>query len=63
MSRFNREMLQVDGGKEKMIVTTLMAGLLPLKFLFSLSKNPMSCMADFIVKAQQHMNAEDTLSA
>lgn len=43
-----------------MIVTTLMAGLLPSKFIFSLSKNPLSCMADLMVKVQQHMNTEDT---
>lgn len=39
MSWFNREMLQVDDAKEKMIVAALMARLLPSKFIFSLSKN------------------------
>lgn len=40
MSRFNREMLQVDDANEKMIVAALMARLLPSKLLFSLYKNP-----------------------
>lgn len=35
-----------------MIMTALMAGLIPSKFLFSLSKNPPTRMADLIVKAQ-----------
>lgn len=38
MSWFNREMLQVDDAKEKMIVAALMVGKLPSKFLFSNSK-------------------------
>lgn len=56
-------MLQVDDTEEKMIVATLMVGLLPSKFLFSLSKNPPSSMADLMVKAQQHMNVEETHNA
>lgn len=52
MSRFNGEMLQVDDAEEKMIVAALMTGLLPSKFLCSLSKNPPSHMADLMVKAQ-----------
>lgn len=63
MSWFNREMLQVNDVEEKMIMAALMAGLLPLKFMFSFSKNPPSRVADLMVKAQQHMNVEDTLSA
>lgn len=63
MSKFNREILQVDNAKEKMIMAALMAGLLPSKFLVSLSKNPLSHMANLMVKTQQHMNVEDTLSA
>lgn len=63
MSQFNKETLQVDDVDKKMIVDALMVGLLPSKFLFSLPKNPPSRMADLMVKAQQHMNAEDTLSA
>lgn len=56
-------MLQVDDDEEKMIVVALMVELLPSKLLFSLSKNPLSYMADLMVKAQQHMNVENTLSA
>lgn len=62
MSQFNKKILQVDDAKEKMIVVALMVGLQPSKFLFSLSKDPSSCMVDLIVKAQQHMNVEDMLN-
>lgn len=54
--------MQVDDADERIIVEALMAGLIPSKFLFSLSKNPPIRMANFMVKAQQHMNAEDTLN-
>lgn len=63
MSQFNKEALQVDDTDENMIVAALMAGLLPSKLLFSLSKNPLSRMADLMVKAQQHLNSEDSLDA
>lgn len=35
-----------------MVVVALMAGLIPFKFLFSLSKNPLTKLADLIVKEQ-----------
>lgn len=60
---FNKEMLQVDDTEEKVIMAALMAGLLPFKFFFSLSKNLSSHMADLMLKGQQQMNIEDTLSA
>lgn len=60
---FNKEMLQVDDTKEKVVVATLMTGLLPFKFLFSLSKNHPLRMADLMLKEHKYMNAEDTLSA
>lgn len=63
MTRFNKEALKVDGANERMIVAALMVGLAPSKLLFSLSKNPPTRMAYLMVKAQQHMNTEDTLSA
>jgi len=34
MSRFNKEILQVDDVVEKVIVAALMVGLFPSKFLF-----------------------------
>lgn len=52
MSRFNKETLQVDDVDEKMIITALMARLLPSKLLFSFSKNPPTNMTDLMVKAQ-----------
>lgn len=63
MFRFNKETLQVDDADKRMIVTALMVGLMPSKFLFSLSKNPLIRMADLMVKMQQHMNAKDALNA
>lgn len=55
-------MLQVEDAKEKVIVATLMVGLFPSKLIFSLLKNLSSCMVDLKLKAQQHMNVDDTLS-
>lgn len=52
MSWFNKEVLQVDDADKKMIIATLMARLLPSKLLFSLSKNPLSRIADLMVKVQ-----------
>lgn len=63
MTQFNKEALQVDDANDRMIVVALMAGLERSKLLFSLSKNPPTRMADLMVKAQQHMNAEDILNA
>lgn len=63
MSQFNKEALQVDDVDERMIVMALMAGFTPSKLLFSLSKNPLTWLANFMVKVQQHMDAEDTLNA
>lgn len=40
-----------------------MSGLLPTKFLFSLSKSPLSSMTELMLRAQKHMNAEDAMTA
>lgn len=63
VSRFNKKMLQVDDAEEKVVVATLMVGLLPSKFLFSLLKNLPLHMADLMLKAQQHVNIKDIHSA
>lgn len=63
VSRFNQEVLQVDDANEKVMLTAFMGGLLLTKFLFSLSRSPPSNMAELMLRAQKHMNAEDEMAA
>lgn len=54
--------MQVDDADEKVVLTAFMGGLLPTRFLFSLSKSPLSNMAELILQAQKHMNAKDAMT-
>lgn len=62
VSHFNREVMQIDDADDKVVLTTFMSGLLPTKFLFSLFKSPLSNMAELMLRAQKHMNAEDAMA-
>lgn len=53
----------MDDVNEKVVLMTFMGGLSPTKFLFSLSKSPQSNMDELILRAQKHMNVEDTMAA
>lgn len=55
--------MQVDEADEKVVLTAFMGGLLPTKFLFSLSKSPLNNMVELMLRAQKHMNAEDAMVA
>lgn len=55
-------MLQVDDADKKVVLMAFMGGLLVTKFLFSLSKYPLSSMVELMLWAQKHMNAEDTMA-
>lgn len=55
--------MQVDDANEKVVLTVFIGGLLPTKFLFSLSKSPSSSMAELMLRAQKHINAEDAMAA
>lgn len=61
-SRFNQEVLQLDDVDKKVVLTAFMGGLLPTKFLFSLSKSPPSSTVKLMLRTQKHMNAEDTMA-
>lgn len=63
VGRFNQEMLVVDDVDDKVAVTAFMSGIRPGKLLFSLSKRPPLDMAELMLRAQRHRNAEDAMSA
>ncbi|XP_059629876.1 uncharacterized protein LOC132272805 [Cornus florida] len=63
INRFNIEMLQVDKADDKVTLTAFMGGLHTSRFLFSLSKEPPTSMAELLVRARKHINAEDVMSA
>lgn len=55
--------MQVDDADKKVVLNAFMGGLLPMKFLFSLSKSSLSSMAELMLWAQNHMNVEDVMAA
>ena len=63
VTRFTRETLEVDKANEKVLLTTFKAGLKSKEFVVSLAKNPLKKMAEMLLKAQNYMNAKDTLVA
>ncbi|XP_059639766.1 uncharacterized protein LOC132282162 [Cornus florida] len=63
ISRFNTEMLQVEEADDKVALAALMGGLQTSRFLFSLSEEPPTNMAELLVRAKRHMNAEDAMIA
>ncbi|XP_059669890.1 uncharacterized protein LOC132315551 [Cornus florida] len=63
ISRFNTEMLQVEETDDKVALAAFMGGLQTSRFLFSLSEEPPTNMAELLVRAKRHMNAEDAMIA
>ena len=59
VTRFNKELLQVDETEDQVILTTFQAGLLPEDFLFSINKSPPETVTELLQKTQKYMNAED----
>ena len=62
MTRFNKELLQVDEVKDQVILKTFQAGLLPPDFFFSITKSLLKTVAELLHKAQKYMNAEDAVT-
>ena len=62
VTRFNKELLQVDEVEDQVILTTLYTGLLPRDFFFSINKSPPKTVVEFLYKAQKYMNAEHDYS-
>ena len=63
MKRFTRETLEVDEADDKVQLTTFKAGLRSRDLVASLTKNPLTKMAELLLKAQKYMNAEDAVAA
>ena len=63
VTRFNKELLQVDKAEDQVILTTFQARLLPRDFFFSITKSPPKTVAELLRKAQKYMNAEDAVLA
>ena len=63
VTRFNKEVLQEDESEDHVLLSTFQAGLRSEDFLFLITKNPPTTMADLLLKAQKYMNAEDVLTA
>ena len=62
VTRFNKEVLQEDEAEDQVLLTTFQAGLRSEDFLFLITKNPPTTMADLLLKAQKYMNAKDVLA-
>ena len=62
VTRFNKELLQVDEVKDQVILKTFHAGLLPRDFFFSITKSLLKTVAELLHKAQKYMNAEDAVT-
>ena len=63
VTRFNKELLQVDEAEDQVILIAFQAGLLLGDFFFSFTKNPRKIVAELFRKAQKYMNAEDVVLA
>ncbi|XP_075640496.1 uncharacterized protein LOC142612268 [Castanea sativa] len=63
VTRFNKELLQVDEAEDQVILTTFQAGLLLGDFFFSITKSPAKTVAKLLHKAQKYMNAKDAVLA
>ena len=61
VTRFNKELLQVDETEDQVILTTFQARLLPEDFFFSITKSLPETVAELLQKAQKYMNAEDVV--
>ena len=50
VTRFNKELLQVDEAGDQVILTNFQAGLLPGDFFFSITKNPPKIVTELLHK-------------
>lgn len=65
VKRFNREVLEVDEAKDKVQLTTFIAGLKSKNFLATFAKSPSRTMVEMLLKAQKcmkYMNTENALA-
>ena len=62
ITRFNKEVLQVDEAEDQVLLTAFQVGLSQRISCFQ-TKNPPAAIADLLFKAQKYMNAEDVLAS
>ena len=55
--------MQVEAVDDKVTINAYIAGLWSGQFLFNLTQDPPQTMVEQMLRAQKHMNAEETLSA
>ncbi|XP_058191454.1 uncharacterized protein LOC131308534 [Rhododendron vialii] len=62
-TRFNKEVVQIDEADDSVSITAYIAGLYFGQFLYLLSQEPPKTLAELMLKAQKHMNAEEVVYA
>ncbi|XP_058211651.1 uncharacterized protein LOC131323829 [Rhododendron vialii] len=62
-TRFNKEVVQIDEADDNVSITAYIAGLYSGKFLYLVSQEPPKTMAELMLRAQKHMNAEEAVYA
>ena len=62
VTRFNKELVQVDEAKDQVILMTFQAGLLLGDFFFSITKSLPKMVAKLLHKVQKYINANDTVT-
>ncbi|XP_058219832.1 uncharacterized protein LOC131330306 [Rhododendron vialii] len=61
--RFNKEVVQIDEAGDNVSITAYIAGLYSGQFLYLVSQEPPKTLAELMLRAQKHMNAEEAVYA
>ncbi|XP_058208127.1 uncharacterized protein LOC131321138 [Rhododendron vialii] len=62
-TRFNKEVVQIEEADDSVSITAYIAGLYSGQFLYLLSQEPPKTLAELMLRAQKHMNAEEAVYA
>ncbi|XP_058211619.1 uncharacterized protein LOC131323795 [Rhododendron vialii] len=62
-TRFNKEVVQIEEANDSVSITAYIAGLYSGQFLYLLSQELPKTLAEFMLRAQKHMNAEEAVYA
>ncbi|XP_058220284.1 uncharacterized protein LOC131330646 [Rhododendron vialii] len=60
-TKFNKEVVQIDEADDNVSITAYIAGLYSGQFLYLVSQEPPKTMAELMLRAQKHMNAEEAI--
>ena len=63
ITRFNKEVVRVENYSDAMALTTIMVGLQPGKFHYSLAKNPSRTFTELLSRAQKYSNVDELTNA